>query len=144
MSNMVSGGAFNKGELMVRIDPRTFEANLAEAEANQTANRSNLDFINKQLARLQSLFDDGFVGEEGLDEAISRRDQTLAATIARQEAIIQTAQTGTGTNDDIRAPFDGIVYEESVDLGDIVSPGRELARFYASDELEVIVASERR
>ena len=40
----------------------------------------------------------------------------------------------------ITAPFDGIVYEESIDLGDIVSPGRELARFYASDELEVIVA----
>ncbi len=136
--NMVSGGAFKKGELMVRIDPRTFEANLAEAEANQKANRSNLYFINKQLTRLQSLFNDGFVGEEGLDEAISRRDQTLA-TIARQEAIIQMRKLELERTR-ITAPFDGIVYEESIDLGDIVSPGRELARFYASDELEVIVA----
>ena len=137
-SNMVSGGTFNKGELMVQIDPRTFEANLAEAEANQTANRSNLEFINKQLVRLQSLFDEGFIGEEALDDAISRRDQTLAA-IARQEAIIQTRKLDLERTN-IRAPFDGIVYEENVDLGDIVSPGRELARFYASDELEVIVA----
>ena len=108
-SNMVSGGTFNKGELMVQIDPRTFEANLAEAEANQTANRSNLEFINKQLVRLQSLFDEGFIGEEALDDAISRRDQTLAA-IARQEAIIQTRKLDLERTN-ISAPFDGIVYE---------------------------------
>ena len=88
---------------MVRIDPRTFEANLAEAEANQKANRSNLDFINKQLTRLQSLFDDGFVGEEALDEAISRRDQTLRY-YCPPGSHYPDAQTGTGTNTNYR-PF---------------------------------------
>lgn len=136
--NMVSGGAFKKGEVLVQVDSRTFEANLKEAQANQNANQSTLDFISKQLTRLESLMEQGFIGEETLDEAISRRDQTLAA-IARQDAIIQNRQLDLERTS-IRAPFDGRVYEESVDIGDIVSPGRELARFYASNEVEIVVA----
>jgi membrane fusion protein, multidrug efflux system len=135
--NLVSGGAFKKGETLVQVDPRTFEANLKEAEANQRANQSTLEFITKQLIRLESLMEQGFIGEETLDDAISRRDQTLAA-IARQDAVIQNRQLDLERTS-IRAPFDGRVYEESVDVGDIVSPGRELARFYASNEVEVVV-----
>ncbi len=136
--NLVSGGAFKKGETLVQVDPRTFEANLKEAEANQRANQSTLEFINKQLTRLESLMEQGFIGEETLDDAISRRDQSLAA-IARGDAIIQNRQLDLERTS-IQAPFDGRVYEESVDVGDIVSPGRELARFYASNEVEVVVA----
>ena len=135
--NLVSGGAFKKGEILIQVDRRTFEANLKEAEANQRANQSTLEFITKQLTRLESLMEQGFIGEETLDDAISRRDQTLAA-IARQNAIIQNRQLDLERTS-IQAPFDGRVYEESVDVGDIVSPGRELARFYASSEVEVIV-----
>ncbi|MDX1578111.1 MAG: efflux RND transporter periplasmic adaptor subunit, partial [Gemmatimonadota bacterium] len=39
----------------------------------------------------------------------------------------------------IRAPFDGIVREESVDLGQFVSPGQEIGRMYATDEVEIVV-----
>ena len=67
--NLVSGGDFKKGEILIQVDRRTFEANLKEAEANQRANQSTLEFITKQLTRLQSLMDQGFIGEETLDDA---------------------------------------------------------------------------
>jgi RND family efflux transporter MFP subunit len=136
--NLVSGGAFNEGEIIVQIDPRTYEANLKEAEAAQKANQATLDFVSKQITRIESLVDDQYVGQETLDDAISRRDQTLAA-IARQEAVIENRKLDLERTS-IRAPFTGRVYDESVDLGDIVSPGKELARFYASDEVEVVTA----
>jgi len=134
----VSGGALQAGDTMIQIDPRTFEANLEEARANQAANQANLDFLNKQVARLESLRARDFAGEEALDDAISRRAQTQAA-IARQEAVILNMQLDLERTS-IRAPFSGRIYEESVGLGDIVAPGRELGRFYASDEVEVVVS----
>ncbi|MDG2177016.1 MAG: efflux RND transporter periplasmic adaptor subunit [Gammaproteobacteria bacterium] len=136
--NMVSGGAFEKGDLIVQIDPRTYQANLNEATATQAANQANLDFLNRQVERLRSLRENDFAGEEALEDAINRREQTLAS-IARQQAIIENRALDL-ERASIRAPFTGRIFDESVDLGDIVAPGRELARFYASDEVEIVVS----
>lgn len=136
--NLVSGGAFQEGEVIVQIDPRTFEANLEEAKATQLANQANLDFLEKQVARLRSLRESEYAGEEVLDDAISRLEQTRAA-IVRQDAIILSRSLDLERST-IRAPFKGRIFDESIDLGDIVSPGRELARFYASDEVEIVVS----
>ena len=135
--DLVTGGAFNKDEVIVRIDPRSFEANLAEALAVQDANRSNLVFLERQVARLQSLREGNYTDEEAVEDAINRRDQAVAA-IARQEAVITNRRLDL-ERATIRAPFDGRVISENVDLGDVVSPGLELARFHASDEVEVVV-----
>jgi RND family efflux transporter MFP subunit len=136
--NLVSGGAFDKGEILIQIDSRTYEANLEEARASQAANRANFDFLEKQVARLRSLRESEYTGEEVFDDAVSRREQTVA-TIARQEAIIKSRSLDLERTS-IRAPFAGRIYDESVDIGDIVSPGKELARFYASDEVEIVVS----
>lgn len=136
--NLVTGGALAEGEVIIQIDPRSFAANLAEAEANQTANMSTLSFINKQIERLESLLTDGFTGAEDMDDALNRRDQTLAA-IARQNAIIDNRKLELERTA-IKAPFSGRIISENVDIGDIVSPGRELARFYASDAVEIVTA----
>jgi len=136
--NLVSGGAFKKEEILVQLDKRTYEANLAEAEANQAANKANLAFLKKQVERIRSLKESDYVGEEALDDVISRLAQTEAA-IARQEAILESRRLDLERTS-IKAPFSGRIYDESVDIGDIVSPGRELARFYASDEVEVVVS----
>jgi len=136
--NLVSGGAFDKGELIIQIDPRSYEANLEEAKATQLANQANLDFLEKQVARLRSLRESDYAGEEVLDDAVSRLEQTRAS-IVRQEAIILSRSLDLERST-IRAPFTGRIFDESIDLGDIVSPGRELARFYASDEVEIVVS----
>ena len=135
---LVTGGTFKAGETLAQIDARTYQANLDEALANQKANESSLTFINKQITRLESLFDQGFTGEESLDDAINRRDQTLAA-IARQKAVIESRQIDLERTR-ITAPFDGRIYSENIDLGDIVSPGMEIAQFNASDEVEIVVS----
>lgn len=136
--NLLTGGSFEQGEIMVQIDPRSFGANLAEAEASRAANVSNLNFINKQIERLLSLRKEGYTPEESLDDAINRRDQTLA-NIARQDAVIDIRRLDL-ERASLKAPFTGRVLSKNVDVGDIVSPGRELARFYASDAVEILVS----
>lgn len=136
--NLVTGGAFKKGETIIQIDPRSFEASLAEAVASKKASQSSLNFIRKRIERLQSLQQQGYEPEESLDDAINIRDQALA-NIARQNATIQNRELDL-ERASIKAPFDGQLLSENVDVGDIVTPGRELARFYASDEVEIIVS----
>jgi len=41
---------------------------------------------------------------------------------------------------EIRAPFDGRVLSEQVDVGDTVQPGKQLARIFASGDLEIVVS----
>ncbi len=135
---LVSGGHFAAGELMLQIDPRDYETALAEAEADLAASRSNLALINTQLERLERLRAQSFAAQENLDEALSRRDQTLA-TIARQEATISNRRLALERSS-VRAPFDGFVLSRSIASGDIVSPGQQLARFYSSAEMEIRIA----
>lgn len=136
--NLVTGGSFTKGEIVIQIDPRSFEAALAEAVASKNASISSLDFLTKRIERLESLREQGYAPEENLDDAVNQRDQALA-NIARQDATIQNRELDL-ERASIIAPFDGQLLSESVDVGDIVSPGRELAEFYASDEFEIIVS----
>ena len=136
--SLVSGGYIPRDEVMVEIDSRVYRAALDEARAARAALVSNLDYLEKQVTRLQSLRDSSFVSEENLDDMISRRDQARA-NLARQDALIVRSELDL-EHTSIRAPFSGYIQSESVDVGDIVSPGRELARFYASDGVEIVVS----
>lgn len=136
--NLVTGGSFKKGEVIIQIDPRSFEASLAEAVESKNASLSSLDFISKRIERLQSLQAQGYAPEENLDDAINIRDQALA-NIARQNAAIQSRELDLERTS-IKASFDGQILSKNVDIGDVISPGRELGRFYASDEVEIVVS----
>ena len=133
-----TGGQFRDGDLLLQIDPRLFEANLQEARASRQALQSNLDLLERQLTRAQSLQKGGFVDENSVDDLTSRRDQARA-NLSRQDAIILSRQLDL-EHTRLTAPFDGYVLSENVDVGDIVAPGRELARFYASANAEIVVS----
>ena len=133
-----SGGYFRDGDLLIELDPRPFEAALEEAIATRDAVQANLSFLERQSERQRRLQADGLVGEELLDDVVSRRNQA-AAELRRQDAVIVRRRLDLEYSR-ITAPFDGFVFSENVDVGDIVSPGSELARFHASDNFEVVVS----
>lgn len=135
---LVTGGFISQGDVMVSIDPRPYQAALNEAIAARQALAANLDYLEKQLTRLQALRGGNFVSDDNLDDVISRRDQAIA-NLARQDALILRNELDL-EHTRIRAPFSGYVQSESVDIGDIVAPGRELGRFYASDGAEILVS----
>ena len=135
---LVTGGAFSAGQVMIRVDPEPFRAALAQARAESESARATLKLAEQQLARTEQLIAKGFLSRQTLDERIAARDQAKAA-LARAEALEESRRIDLERTT-IRAPFSGKVLSEKVDLGETVQPGKELARIFADDVVEIPVS----
>jgi membrane fusion protein (multidrug efflux system) len=102
-----SGGAARKGDVLVRLDTSTEEAQLAAAQADATLARASLE-------RAQALHR-GAANSPAELEAAEARAKQAAATVASLQATIAKKT--------IRAPFDGRLAIRQVELGQVVAPG---------------------
>ncbi|MCL4746134.1 MAG: efflux RND transporter periplasmic adaptor subunit, partial [Burkholderiaceae bacterium] len=137
-SNLVSGGAFGAGELLVRVDAEPFNAALAQALADGASARAALFLAEQTVQRTQELIAKEFLSRQALDERLAARDQAKAAS-DRAEAVVAQRRLDLARTE-IRAPFSGRVLSEKTDAGDTVQPGKELARIFDARELEVSVS----
>ena len=136
--HFVAGGTLERGELLLRLDPRRYRAAVDQAAGDLRAASAELEFSESQVVRLEQLVAESLVQQESLDAEISRRNRLLgqiaALDAARRGAELDLEQSV------IRAPFDGKVLSEAVDVGDIVAPGSVLAQIFPTDSYEVVVA----
>jgi len=135
--SMVSGGVFDIGQELVRIDPRPYRAALTQTEAQKRALEANLTYLDKQLTRNTQLSVQGAASQQRADETLSQRDQ-VRAQIAGLAAAIQSRNIELERTV-ITAPFAGRVVSEKVDIGSVVGPGQEVGRIFALDTAEVVV-----
>ncbi len=136
--DLVTGGRFAQGDVLVRIDPEPFRAALAQAVAERQSAQASLELSEQQLKRTEQLIAQNFLARQTLDERIASRDQARAQ-LARAEAVEKSRQIDLDRTV-IRAPFKGRVLSEKVDPGDTVQPGKELARIFADDAVEIAVS----
>ena len=79
-----------------------------------------LQNVNREVERLQALFDQGAISRQMLDNVILQRDLSRDA--------LETAENLL----DVRAPIDGIVTELNAEVGQYATPGRPLARIIST------------
>lgn len=135
--NIRDGGFFNKGDVLVSIDARDYEANVRIAQAVLMDARQTLADASarSELARE----DWSSLGNEGEPpELVLRLPQLEAARagVISAEATLQKAELELERTR-IVAPFAGRVLQQSADIGQIVSPNSEIAVIYATDYVEV-------
>lgn len=135
--SLVTGGRFQQGDVLARIDPRPYEAALNQAKADRRARQSDLDFSERQLERDEQLTQSGAASERRRDETLNQRNRTRAQIAGLDAQIIMRTVDVERTA--VVAPFQGRVFTESVDVGSIVQPGTEIARIYADDMFEIVV-----
>lgn len=100
------GHAVKQGALLVKLDTRELEAQLAEARASYV-------LAGKTLERNKNLLDVQAVSQLEVDAATAEHAR-IAAVIDRLE--VQLAKSS------ISAPFDGIAGSRSISVGDYVTP----------------------
>jgi RND family efflux transporter MFP subunit len=137
-AELVTGGAFARGDVLIRIDPEPFRAALAQASAERQSAVATLKLAEQLLTRTEQLITKGFLSRQTLDERIAGRDQAKAA-LARAEALEEARRIDLARTT-IRAPFGGKVLSKKVALGETVQPGKELARIFADDSVEIPVS----
>jgi RND family efflux transporter MFP subunit len=132
---LASGGFFEAGEALLRIDPRDPRAALERARANLERRRSEFSRATRELARQRELRGRDAASASRLDDA-ETNERVAAAGLREAEAALGQAERDV-ERCEIRAPFTGRVREERVDVGQFVSRGERIARVYAIDFAEV-------
>ncbi len=117
--NYVEGQMVHKGDLLVQIDPRPYQAALTQAEGTLAHDEALLSEARIDLDRYQLAFNRNAIAKQQLD------DQTQ--TVKQYEGSVKNDQgtvASATTNLDyatIRAPIDGRVGLRLVDPGNIVT-----------------------
>ncbi len=141
---LVSGGRFLENEPLLRIDPADYE-NAVEAAEADVAQREVALLEADENARLALDEWRRLAARENLDPTppnalVTRQPQLDAAAAALRSAGARLEDARLALERTwIRAPFNGIVREETVDLGQFVAAGQTVGRLYATDAVEIVV-----
>ena len=132
---LVSGGAFEQGDMLLRIDDADYRTVVQRGEA--TLKRSTVEYshASDELERTQSLRQRQLASQQQLDNA-SRAAQVAEANLTESRARLDQAQRDLGRTV-LYAPFDGLVRNEQVDVGQFVTRGQSIGTIYATDYVEV-------
>ncbi|HSB14869.1 MAG TPA: efflux RND transporter periplasmic adaptor subunit [Bryobacteraceae bacterium] len=148
-----TGDAVRQGQLLVALDSRDLDAHYRQAEAAvgeaesampevesaMAAAKANLDLAQVTFHRMKELFDKKSISNQEYDESSARLKEAQAnyamATAKREQLTSKIAQAQEGFQSagvmrgysQIVAPFDGVVVEKQVELGNLAAPGAPLA-----------------
>ncbi len=137
-NKFVVGGFFKKGEILITIDPISYEVGLLQAQARLDGANARLveeKARGKQAEKEWKLTGRSFKNAPILALRKPQLQQSLADVKAAQADVkgaeIKLART------EIRAPYDAMVRAKMVDIGQYVSTGTQLATTFAVDYAEI-------
>lgn len=145
--SLVNGGKFSRGETLLRIDPVDYQLAVTSAEAKVKAAESLLELTKEEASAAQEEWRLLHAGGSKADikpPPLVAKEPQLAAAQARLEAdradlnraLLNLERT------ELKAPFDGRVSQETVDIGQYVSPGQALATLYSTEAAEIVLPLE--
>jgi len=134
----VVGGFFREGELLLSLDSADYEVSVQQARANLLTAQAQLT---QQEAQAE---------QAGREWDLSGRSRSIAPPLALRTPFLAEAQARVLFSEadlaraqrqlertQIRAPYDGLMREKMVDIGQYVGTGTQLARTFAVDFAEV-------
>lgn len=117
--HFADGAIVKKGDLLFTIDPRPFNAALAEARAGAAQARSDVALAEADLERANRLRADDAVSQSDLDR-LAARVRAARASLAAAEARVGARALDVQFTK-VRAPITGRISDRRVDAGNIVS-----------------------
>ena len=116
----IDGSVVKAGDLLFEIDPRPFEAALAQAKANLANAQANQVQAGLDETRKVELFATRSISQAERDQAV-QANAAAKATVLAMQAAVETAQLNLGFTK-VTAPVAGIAGIAQPNLGDLVGP----------------------
>lgn len=113
------GQIVEAGKLLYKIDPRPYEAAVAQAEADLSAAREESAYAEKELERADELVKTGALSKQTYDQRINQRKITQT-TIAAAQARLKSAQVDLDRAR-IEAPISGKISRPEITAGNLVN-----------------------
>jgi RND family efflux transporter MFP subunit len=114
------GSIVKVGDLLFQIDPRPFEAALAQARGTLAKDKATQVKTDADEKRALDLFTKQVISDSERDTAIAAA-QSTRANVEADEAAVQQAQLNLGYTK-ILAPIEGVSGFANAQVGDLVSP----------------------
>ena len=132
-----SGDHVKAGQLMMVVDPLRQQALVDSQKATENQKKALYDYNTIQVGRQRKLFEAGIPSRDTLDQA----EQSFQNTKADWEAAVATRKSLEQQLDyyRVKAPFDGIVGDVPVHLGDYVTPSTALTTVDENKDLEAYI-----
>ncbi len=127
-----SGDHVKAGQALMEIDPRQQLAMVASQGATERQKKALYDFDAIELDRQKKLFAAGVTSRDALDQAQQAYENAKADYEAAHGT--RNMQEETLAYYTVRAPFDGVVGDIPVHLGDYVSPQSQNAMLTTVDQ----------
>lgn len=112
------GAMVKKGDVLVVIDPRPFQANLARAEAEVAAAKTRLELARKELARSEQLVKANATSRQELDQRAAAVEDAAAAQRAAAAQANRLRLDLAYTR--VTAPIDGRVGRIEITTGNLI------------------------
>ncbi len=112
------GQEVQKGDVLFRLDPRPFDAAVAEARARLARDRALLAKAKQDLARYTALLKQDVISREAFDQ-MATAEKTASAVIQEDEAALQAAELSREYSV-IRAPAAGKLGDILVRMGNVI------------------------
>ena len=120
--HFTDGQIVNKGDLLFVIDPRPYEIEQQQAQAQLATAEATLDLANRELARAASLREKDFVAQSTYDQRLQTM-KSAAASVETGKAAVRQAQLDQDFSH-VTAPISGRISQHQVSIGNLVSGGQ--------------------
>jgi membrane fusion protein, multidrug efflux system len=129
------GQPVKRGQLLAVLDSRTAALAATAAEAQSKVAQSQLEQARRDCDRVKHLLETGAISQADYDKQIAQcTAQQWSAAAADAQGKSATKVLGDTS---IRAPFDGIIGERYVNVGQYVQPSTRVASIYDPDPLRL-------
>ena len=122
--DFVEGQPVTKGQVLARIDPRTYQAAYDQAVSHQRQDEAQLATARSNLARSGDLAAKGYISRQDLDTLRNTVNQ-LQATVAADAASVRDSKVQLDYTR-VLSPIDGLAGIRGVDPGNVVSTSTAL------------------
>ena len=117
--HFTDGANVKIGDLLFTIDPRPYQAQLNQAEANVAQAEATLSLAKVNFARVEKVSDPRAVSRQDFD-ARKSAVETAEATLKQNRAAVENARLNLEYCT-IRSPINGRAGQRTVDVGNVVS-----------------------
>lgn len=134
--SFVRGGFVKKGDILAKIDPSDYDADLIDAQANLASARATLV---QEKAYGKVAEEEWKRIKDGVPSELSLRKPQLAQEIAKlnsSEAGLKRALRNVERTT-IKAPYDALIESRNIGLGSYVSKGTPLGKVLNTDNAEI-------
>jgi RND family efflux transporter MFP subunit len=145
--SLVDGGAFKKGDILLRINPVDYQLAVTLAQARVKDSVSKLKIAEEEAAAAQEewrlFYQDKDTRDIDPPPLVAKEPQLAAARakLAADRADLQKAKLNLARTE-IKTPFNGRVGAENVDIGQYVSPTQNLATLFSTEAAQIVVPFE--